>query len=459
MYRAVALILALILSACRSNPATPGVEILQEGRLGGVRLFQPKGPPQAVVFLFSDREGWQPALDRSATAITGFDAVVVGVDLGQYLENLRRSDDGCHYLLSEIEDLSERLQRRLAFEGYRSPILAGVGMGGTLAYAALTQSPAATVAGALSIDPTAVLATRVPLCPGAPATAEGDGFRYAAPDKPLQGWWRLDSRQATAETFANAAGARATVTTRDGDPQQRLVTAAEAAIRDQIEAEKNSPLAQLPIIEIPSAHPGGLLAVIYSGDGGWRDLDKQIGEELAKRGVPVVGIDCLRYFWRARTPDEVARDLALILQTYSERWNCRKSVLIGYSFGASILPFAYNRLPAEARASVVQLSLLGLEPRASFEIRVAGWLGVVPAEGNPEVLPEVLKIDSVGIQCFYGEDEEEDETLCRSPQLANAEIVRTSGGHHFDGDYLGLARRILNGAKRRSGGRNASMMR
>ena len=47
--------------------------------------------------------------------------------------------------------------------------------------------------------------------------------------------------------------------------------------------------------------------------------------------------------------------------------------------------------------------------------------------------------------------DEEEDTLCRDPALAGAEIIRTSGGHHFDGDYQALARRILDGARQRSG--------
>jgi type IV secretory pathway VirJ component len=121
-------------------------------------------------------------------------------------------------------------------------------------------------------------------------------------------------------------------------------------------------------------------------------------------------------------------------------------LLVGYSFGAGILPFAVNRLPDAERSAVLQISLLGLEPRALFEIAVSGWLGGVPSDAPP-VLPELRRLDLSRVQCFYGEEEE--ETLCPEPDLAKAEIIRTRGGHHFDGDYAGLARRILAGAERR----------
>jgi len=40
--------------------------------------------------------------------------------------------------------------------------------------------------------------------------------------------------------------------------------------------------------------------------------------------------------------------------------------------------------------------------------------------------------------------------LCPDSAMAHAEVVRTEGGHHFDGDYDALAQRILDGARRRA---------
>ena len=430
-----ALPLALLLALC-ATLATPGCsrrqalpETLEAGRLGTVSLFRPSEPKRGLVFLFSDMNGFDPDLAQTARTLAGQGAAVVGVDLPAYLRGLAASDDGCHYVVSDIEALSQRLQRELGFEGYRSPLLAGAGAGATLAYAALAQSPAATVAGAVCVDPAPALGTRVPLCPGAPSSAAAQGGFAYAPVAELPGVLRNEA-SAPGET----AGAR-------------LVAALAPLIAQGGAGARAASLAGLPLVEVP-AHPSGdLFAVIYSGDGGWRDLDKTIAEILAKRGVPVVGVDSLRYFWRAKTPDQVGRDLASILGVYSERWGTRKAVLIGYSFGAGILPFAVNRLPAGERAAVVQLSLLGLEPTAAFEFHVSGWLGGDAGDGTA-VLPELASIDPALIQCVYGEQEE--KTLCRDPALARSERIRTTGGHHFDGDYEGLARKILTGAERRS---------
>ena len=94
----------------------------------------------------------------------------------------------------------------------------------------------------------------------------------------------------------------------------------------------------------------------------------------------------------------------------------------------------------------MQVSLLGLAPRAAFEFHVSGWLGA-SSQQDPLVLPELERLPAGLVQCFYGE--EEPETLCRAPELARVERIATRGGHHFDGDYAALARRIAQGAERR----------
>ena len=435
------LFVVLGVAACQRGESA--VSLRDEGRFGHVRAYAPSnGGAAGLVFLFSDADGWNATLDGDARALAGEGVAVVGVDLPQYLRGLAESDDGCHYLISEVEDLSKRLQRDLDFPVYRTPILAGIGAGGALTYAALAQTPAATVAAAVSVDPAPALGTRVPLCPGAPSTpAASGGFAYGvAPSLP--GWWLVSRREALPAPLQPLA----TPGPAEGSAAQRLLAATRAGLATASAAAPPA-LAELPLVEVPAKNAHGLMAIIYSGDGGWRDIDMQLGDALAAAGVSVVGVDCLRYFWRARTPEEVGSDLGRIIEAYTTRWQTPRVALIGYSFGADILPFAYNRLPAAARDRVVQVSLLGVEPRAAFEFSVTGWFGGEPPADAPLVLPEVQRIPASKVQCFYGDEEE--DTLCRDPALAGVEIIQTTGGHHFDGDYEALARRILDGARKR----------
>ena len=420
-------IIALLLAGCSQEPAP---ELRDAGRLGHVALFRPdaEGPPDDLVFLFSGVEGDSRALRRAARELADDNTAVVGVDLPSYLHGLAASDDGCHYVIAEIEELAHQLERELGFAGYRSPLLAGVGAGGTLAYAALAQSPAATIGGAVAVDPTPSLHTRVALCEGAAVSpARGGGFQYAVKSD-LPGRYVRDD-------------------THGGDAFAQLVAALDPLLGGAgAQGDVAGTLPDLPLVDIPAAKPGRLFAVIWSGDGGWRDLDKTIGEILARRGVPVVGVDCLRYFWQRREPEQVGADLARILAAARDAWHTPDALLIGYSFGADVLPFAVNRLPDAERARVVLVSLLGLEPNAPFEIEVTGWLGQTDEEA-PLVLPELLKFDLSRLQCVYGEEEE--DSLCPATELARAEILKFPGGHHFDEDYEKIADAILASAQKR----------
>jgi type IV secretory pathway VirJ component len=402
-----------------------GPTTLDAGRLGTVELYAPEEPPTGFVFLFSDRDGPTRELRRTARDLAQSGTATVLVDLRAYRKGLVASDDGCHYLISEIEELSKREQRELGASGYHSPVLAGVGQGGTLAYAALAQSPAATVAGAVAVNPAKRLETRVALCEGAKASADpAGGFRYAPSDS-LPGTYRV---------AANGGDA--------------LVEAIGTILEEGRSATQEPSLEDLPLVFLPAENPGPFFAVIYSGDGGWRDLDKTIGEYLADHGVPTVGVDSLRYFWQPKTPEEVARDLVSILEVETAHGGpAQKAILIGYSFGADILPFVYNRLPDKWRERVVQVSLLGLGSRAPFEFHMSGWLEQTDESALP-VLPEIVRMDLSKLQCFYGE--EEDDIVCDKPELEKAEVIRTTGSHHFDGDYETLAQRILEAADRRA---------
>ena len=48
--------------------------------------------------------------------------------------------------------------------------------------------------------------------------------------------------------------------------------------------------------------------------------------------------------------------------------------------------------------------------------------------------------------CIYGEDEK--DSLCPKLDPKRFTVVKLKGGHHFDGDYAGLAREILSSATR-----------
>ena len=206
-------------------------------------------------------------------------------------------------------------------------------------------------------------------------------------------------------------------------------------------------MADLPIIEIP-AQPGtpsgDSFALIMSGDGGWAGLDKEVAQALTAQGIPVVGLDSLRYFWSARTPDGLAADTDRMIRYYLAHWARKRVLLIGYSQGADVLPFAVNRLPPATRARIALTALMSMSEHALFEFHVSSWIS--DDNSGPATLPEVNRISGTPVLCIYGEDDR--DSLCPKLDPSKVRIVKLKGGHHFNGDYAALARAILASATR-----------
>ncbi len=196
----------------------------------------------------------------------------------------------------------------------------------------------------------------------------------------------------------------------------------------------------MPTVEVPTNQPSENVTLFYSGDGGWRDLDKTVASEMVKLNYPVVGVDVLRYFWEHKTPEQAAADLSATMAYYRSHWHVKSFVLTGYSFGADILPVLYNRLPQQDKDSVSLLVLIALAETADFEIHVSGWLG--SSAGEMGLAPELAIIPKQKILCIYG-SEEKTETACTDLRNTEATLLELQGGHHFDQDYPKLTRQII----------------
>jgi type IV secretory pathway VirJ component len=183
-----------------------------------------------------------------------------------------------------------------------------------------------------------------------------------------------------------------------------------------------------------------VLAVILSGDGGWAGIDREIAGVLAKKHVPVVGVNSLRYFWKSKTPENAAADLERILKAYMALWNKDKVALIGYSLGADVLPFMANRLPPDLLSRVALITLLGPDTEVDFEFHLMDWLGG-RSRSSKRILPEVAKLEGKRLLCVYGEEER--ESLCRQLSDTQARVVSFKGAHHLGGNYEAITNIIL----------------
>jgi type IV secretory pathway VirJ component len=451
-------------ASARAAPPAPVAlpDHLSHGRFQNVAVMAPKGTPRSMVLLLAGEGGANAGADL-ALVLARRGAMVAVVDVSKFDEALEADGADCVFPDGDLENLSHFIQAYYHLPIYRAPLLVGYGAGANLAYAVLAQAPAHTFAGAITIGfcPTASL--RKPLCQGPVLKSEraaDQELRYLpAPelDDPwvtLQGEHEGECGAGAIRAFtAHVPGAAIVALPEIGggrlESSSRWWPSLLAAFDTLVERtgrDMGAPapvaLGNLPVVEVPArtgAPPADLLAIILSGDGGWAGLDKEVAQALAEQGIPVAGLDSLRYFWSARTPQGIAGDIDRMIRYYLGRFGKQRVLLIGYSQGADVLPFAMNRLAPATRARIALAVLMGMSEHAVFEFHVSNWIS--NDNSGPATLPEVNRITGMPVLCIYGEGD--NESLCPKLDANKVRIVKLPGGHHFNGDYAGLAREIL----------------
>ena len=428
-------------------------------------MYAPAVTPTSFVLFLSGESGWDERAQSLALELRQQGAMVAGIDLPKLQANLDADPAQCVFPDGDLENLSHFVQAYFHGSTYLTPMLVGLDAGATLAYAVLAQAPRDTFSSALTVDFCPASPMIKPLCKGsgvesAPA-AHGSGTDYL-PIKSLGNPWvalhtptAKGCAAASADFIANVHGAaRATVPVLgSGSGSGSGIASFNAAYAKLAAASARSRLApppaalgDLPVVEVPAragAPPSDEFAILMSGDGGWAGIDQDIAAALTAVGIPVVGLDSLRYYWTPRTPEGLAADTDKLIRYYLAHLDKKRVLLIGYSQGADVLPFAVNRLPSATRSEVALAAILGMSEHALFEFHVSSWIS--DSNSGPPTLPEVERIKGIPVLCIYGADET--DSLCPKLDPNKITVLEVKGGHHFDGDYAGLAQHIIAAAK------------
>ena len=457
-------------AAAAAAPPAPieGETHLPAGRFGTVTVYIPDGSPKSVAIFLSGDGGWNLGVVSMAKSLVDMGAVVIGVDIRQYLGALGKAaakpDAKCQQIAGDFENLSHQIQKEIGMFVYHVPVLVGYSSGATVVYAVLVQSPPGTFAGALSLG----------FCPdqdfAGAQFCTGAGLHYTQgkkndlifePAKTLKQPWIAFQGQKDQVCAPAPVDVFAAETTNGQVVKLPLVghgfsvernwmpqfKDAYSTLTEHVETPPLRPqdISDLPIQEVlaaPDTH-GDEMALLMTGDGGWAGLDQELAARLAADGVPTVGLNSLKYFWTERSPQETAKDVARIMSHYLAAWNKQRVLLVGYSFGADVLPFVVNRLPPELRARVATVNLLGIDSNASFEIKIAGWVGT--DDSGPPTRPELSAISGTPVLCIYGEGES--DSICpglpKASEHTTVTLAEVGTGHHFGGEYAALAERIL----------------
>ena len=426
--------------------------------------YVPRTPTPHVVLFVSGDGGWNASVVAMARRIAAQQAIVIGISYPALKRGSARAG-GCWYVASDLELISHAAQKTLKLPQYHPPILVGYSSGASLVYAALANTPAVTFAGGLSLGFCPDLAAR-DVCPGDAWTPDYDETKHVnhfPPTKELpKDWYILQGAQDQVCTFDTVRRFTA------GMPKTHLLEIGgtghgfakevswgapfDKALQDLwTEKEVKPPAAQprsattreledeLQRLQLPLElrWPAQLssLLVFFSGDGGWASLDEATAEDLVTRGVGIVGVSSLRYFWNAKPPAQVASDIRRLVTVLARS---RHPIFAGgFSFGAEIVPVALREWTASDRQMLSGLTLIGPGLSASFEIDPLDWVRT-PQE-NPETrVASAVRALGVPALCLAGADEE--DSPCPSlAGVSGVHVVRLPGSHHFNGDYGAVA--------------------
>ena len=441
--------------APQPSPLADGpASTLDYGLFGTLHLSRPRSEIAHTVLLFSDRDGWTSRQGGIGDALAQQGAFVVGIDLPAYVKRLAAIKDKCSYPAGHVEEVAHWIERHEGLANYTVPLVIGDGAGAAFSYALAAQAPAGTFEGLLTLGWDAAFRLPKPFCAGdagaMTTTGNAGDIRVMPVQKMPLTWWpqpfaagaRIDGLGTPLASAWQALGTLlAPLTARAADTSPGPTYARWRQREDAATSVLHDDVADLPLTDIPAtvgdAHR---IAIIITGDGGWAGLDRGVADALTAHGVHVIGFSTLKFFWHKQTPDAAAAAIARVVAHYGKSDPAAGFVLIGYSFGASLVPVIINRLPEVLRQRVEGGVMISPDDAAVFEIHVGDWFGGTHHDDTLPIGAEIAG-SKVPLVCVHGADE--DDSFCRKPQPAWVHVVDLPGGHHYDGDYAALGALIV----------------
>jgi type IV secretory pathway VirJ component len=420
---------------------------------GKVYIYNRTNTPQNVIIMISGDGGWRSGVISFSETFSEMNSIVIGVDILQYFKELRTRTDECYNVATDFVQLITDVEKKYDFPDYKPPILMGYSSGASLVYGILAQSRPGTFIGGISIGFCPDIDLPKKLCEIDGLTVKEDipGKRYLLqPDKELGNTWivlngqldKICNYPAVVDFVAKTKNAELVTLPKVGHgfskwndfmPQWK-----DAFSRLLEKYEKDKPplvnidqVKSLPLIITNSKFQDKLapFALLISGDGGWYGFEQSIADNLALTGIPTVGLDSKKYFWKRRTPEETAIDIAKALNFYSKEWGREKYVLVGYSLGAEIVPFIVNRLPDDMKSRVKSAVLMSPATTTDFEIHISNMLGMGNKNNTYNTINEIVNLHNIPTLIIFGDGEK-----TQIPELLAGKAVvirKIPGDHHY----------------------------
>lgn len=194
-------------------------------------------------------------------------------------------------------------------------------------------------------------------------------------------------------------------------------------------------LSDLPLLEFPAkTRTNDYIIVLLAGDGGWKGLVDFLSKRFSARGTAVVGVNSADYFNVRRTPAQIATLVERISRNFGHVWGRKKIILMGYSFSAEVLPFAYNALPPTTKPYIAKVVMLAPSNWADFK---SSPIYYYSPKTSTEVLPQLRKIPPAKLLIVC--DNTKYSIQHALPPQSTLPVVLLDTNHNFNGKYAWLA--------------------
>jgi len=202
-------------------------------------------------------------------------------------------------------------------------------------------------------------------------------------------------------------------------------------------AQELQPTSNLPLIESRSKGERDYYMIFLTGNGGWRDLAQSVTHYLNSKNVSILAINTKKYLWREKEPAQIACDLEKLIDKYNIKWGKTKVVLMGYSMGAEVLPFAVNCMEDKYLHELNDIILIGPWQKATFKINLLDYFYEV--NKGLDIYSELLKMKTKEVYVICDDNE---ISICHKDLESLIDHDMLVGGHHFGGDYNALSELI-----------------
>lgn len=361
--------------------------------LGPTTLHVPRTPASGVALLLHDADPGSLTAIMEATAAT---TLLVPVDVRRFTQG---TPPPCEALVDVLAAAARRAQRDAGLTTYRPPVLVGTAAGAGLARTLLATSDPGLFPRGVGTPPS-------PSDPHTPWCV-GPALERTAPPR-----WRAVAPASLAAATREALAVVTPPPTTGHVPLDRWLTHF-----------------RLPLSAAWAAQPRAVY-VHMSDARGLRLADTRLARDLAARGVSVIAVDALRYFWQRRSPRDVAFELRRLMGALE---SLDVPILAGGSgFGAETMAVAMRFVDDAPLAGLV---LVNPGPAAFFEIEPP-LPALVPLLRHDWSMEDAVSTLAVPTLCVTT-GEERARVLCESLRRADAPSDRAV--HHVPLDEDALA--------------------